>query len=113
MTKYRQLHAAGVVHVSANPKHWLLKPGAPFSTLKFIDFGTSLLRPDRPVLDAGLHVWNELTYTTEEWLEAAEAEIIDVERILGLLSEDEVEDDAHLVHWVAHQALGPADGTSP
>lgn len=53
MDKYNRLHAAGVVHVSASPKHWLRPAGAPISALRLIDFGTSCVL-DREGVPAGL-----------------------------------------------------------
>lgn len=41
LAKYAKLHAAGVVHGSPKPKHWLRPRGAPVDDIKIIDFGAA------------------------------------------------------------------------
>lgn len=44
MDKYARLHAAGVIHGSPWPKHWLRAAGAPIAELRLIDFGLGRVR---------------------------------------------------------------------
>jgi tRNA A-37 threonylcarbamoyl transferase component Bud32 len=68
---YTRLHAAGVVHVSCSPKHWLRANG----TFRLIDFGCRWVR-------SGVPSGRVIEHRAFEF-QAAE-EMTKVRRVLGL-----------------------------
>lgn len=62
INKYKALHEAGVVHRSARTKHWMLRPGAPISEMRIIDFGSSFLRATPETHQARLGGLDELDF---------------------------------------------------
>lgn len=76
LSAYAALHAAGVVHRTAKPKHWLMSSG-----VKLIDFGDSAVldAPDEPAWAPRGRV------LSREFFDAlAEDEMARVARALGI-----------------------------
>lgn len=82
LKKYARLHAAGVVHGSPKPKHWLRPPGAPIDALKIIDFGAALILDGEDVPPELKREWCVLGQ--EKFMRCVLDEYRDLMRALGL-----------------------------
>lgn len=67
--KYMALHRAGVVHRSAKYKHWMRRKGEPISSLRLIDFGSSIVRESEETRKIGLSSKKDRTFAFEAHLE--------------------------------------------